>query len=125
MEESYPNRKHCGKRRNCSLRAISPFPTVFSKGLFPRDVKGCHSVGMGYCIILTVHNNIDMEKEGGVGLQMARNYVSWNPLPAIDLLLPVLALLIIFPCLFQHHIVVAIAPIHILFNSLPNGKFLD
>ena len=27
--------KHCGKRRNCSLRAISPFPTVFSKGLFP------------------------------------------------------------------------------------------
>ena len=24
-------RTHCGKRRNCSLRAISPFPTVFSK----------------------------------------------------------------------------------------------
>ena len=23
-------RKHCGKRRNCSSRAISPFPTVFS-----------------------------------------------------------------------------------------------
>ena len=21
--------KHCGKRRNCSKRAISPFPTVF------------------------------------------------------------------------------------------------
>ena len=35
-------RKHCGKRRNCSLRAISPFPTVFSKGLFPRGVKRCH-----------------------------------------------------------------------------------
>ena len=32
-------RKHCGKRRNCSLRAISPFPTAFSKGLFPRGVK--------------------------------------------------------------------------------------
>ena len=31
-------RKHCGKRRNCSLRAISPFPLVFSKGLFPRGV---------------------------------------------------------------------------------------
>ena len=28
-------RKHYEKRRNCSLRAISPFPTVFSKGLFP------------------------------------------------------------------------------------------
>ena len=25
------SRKHCGKRRNCSLRAISPFPTKFSK----------------------------------------------------------------------------------------------
>ena len=24
-------RKHCGKRGNCSLRAISPFPTMFSK----------------------------------------------------------------------------------------------
>ena len=32
------DRKRCGKRRNCSLRAISPFPTVFSKGLFPRGV---------------------------------------------------------------------------------------
>ena len=26
-------RKHCGKRRNCSLRAISPFPSVFLKDL--------------------------------------------------------------------------------------------
>ena len=25
------SRKHCGKRKNCSLRAISPFPTMFSK----------------------------------------------------------------------------------------------
>ena len=38
---------HCGKRRNCSLRAISLFPTVFSKGLSPRCVKRCHCVGMG------------------------------------------------------------------------------
>ena len=36
-----------GKRRNCSLRAISPFPIVFSKDLFPRGVKRCHCVGMG------------------------------------------------------------------------------
>ena len=27
------SRKHCGKRRNCSLRAISPFPTMFSKAV--------------------------------------------------------------------------------------------
>ena len=25
--------KHCGKRRNCAKRAISPFPTVFSTRL--------------------------------------------------------------------------------------------
>ena len=32
-------RKHYGKRRNCSLRAISPFPTVFSKDLYCRHIK--------------------------------------------------------------------------------------
>ena len=32
-------RKHCGKRRNCLLQAISPFPTVFSKDLYGRHVK--------------------------------------------------------------------------------------
>ena len=32
-------RKHCGKRRNCSLRAISPFPTVFSKDFYCMHVK--------------------------------------------------------------------------------------
>ena len=39
--------KHCGKRRNCSSRAISSFPTVFSEGLFLRGVKRCHCVGIG------------------------------------------------------------------------------
>ena len=32
-------RKHCGRRRNCSLRAISPFSAVFSKDLYCRHVK--------------------------------------------------------------------------------------
>ena len=32
-------RKHCEKRRNCSLRAISSFPTVFSKDFYCRHVK--------------------------------------------------------------------------------------
>ena len=32
-------KKHCGKRRNCSLWAISPFPTVFSIDLYCRHVK--------------------------------------------------------------------------------------
>ena len=31
-------RKHCGKRRNCSSQAISPFPTVFSKDLCCRHI---------------------------------------------------------------------------------------
>ena len=48
-------RKHCGKRRNCSLRAISPFPTVFSKGLFPRGVKRCSCVGMLHTIFFPSH----------------------------------------------------------------------
>ena len=33
------DRKHCGKRRNCSLRAISPFPTVFSKDFYCIHMK--------------------------------------------------------------------------------------
>ena len=40
-------RKHCGKRRNCSLRAISPFPTVFSKDLYCRNVKLGACLGKG------------------------------------------------------------------------------
>ena len=32
-------RKHCGKGRNCSLRAISPVPIVFSKDFYCRQVK--------------------------------------------------------------------------------------
>ena len=32
-------RKHCRKRRNCSLQAISPFPAVFSKDLYWKRVN--------------------------------------------------------------------------------------
>ena len=32
-------RKHFGKRRNCSLRAISPFPSMFSKAVCCEWVK--------------------------------------------------------------------------------------
>ena len=35
------------KRRNCSLRAISPFPTVFSKDLYCRHVKTRACLGKG------------------------------------------------------------------------------
>ena len=41
MADSFPGglKKHYWKRRNCSLRAISPFPIVFSKDLYIRYVK--------------------------------------------------------------------------------------
>ena len=40
-------RNYSGKRRNCSLRAISPFPTVFSKDLYRRHVKKQGLFGKG------------------------------------------------------------------------------
>ena len=33
--------KHCGKRRICSLRAISPFPTVFSSNFVKFEISVC------------------------------------------------------------------------------------
>ena len=47
------DRKHCGKRRNCSLWAISPFPTVFVQDLFCRHVKTRERVN----IIFTTQSN--------------------------------------------------------------------
>ena len=48
LAESSPNgRKHCGKRRNCSLRAISSFPTVLSKDYYCRHVKSRACLGKG------------------------------------------------------------------------------
>ena len=46
-EISPTGRKHCLKRRNCLLRAISPFPTVFSKGVHCRPVKTRACLGKG------------------------------------------------------------------------------
>ena len=40
-------RKHCGKRKNCLLRAISPFSTVFSKDSYCRHVKTRACLGKG------------------------------------------------------------------------------
>ena len=43
-------RKHCGKRRNCSLRAISPFPhSVFKRlVLQTRKNQGLFGKGLNY-----------------------------------------------------------------------------
>ena len=41
MKVIHTGGKHCGKRRNCSLQAFSPFPTVFfEKACFPGASKG-------------------------------------------------------------------------------------
>ena len=40
-------RKHCGKRRYCLLREISPFPTVFSKHLYSTHMKNQGLFGKG------------------------------------------------------------------------------
>ena len=40
-------RKQCGKRRNCLLRAIPVFPTVFSKDFYCRHVKTKTCLGKG------------------------------------------------------------------------------
>ena len=63
-------RKHCGKRRNCSLRAISPFPTVFSKDLYCRHIKNQGLFGKGLNGLLNV-------------LSVLRRYVYYhlNPFP--------------------------------------------
>ena len=40
MARNSPNGwKNCGKKRNCSLRAISRFPAVFPKDLYFRYLK--------------------------------------------------------------------------------------
>ena len=36
-----------GKGEIACYEQFFPFPTVFSKGLFPRGVNRCHCVGMG------------------------------------------------------------------------------
>ena len=41
------DRKQCGKSRNCSSRAISPFPAMFSKDLYCRHVKTRACLGKG------------------------------------------------------------------------------
>ena len=43
----YKRVENCGKWRNCSFRAISPFPAVFSKDLYCKHVKTRACLGKG------------------------------------------------------------------------------
>ena len=49
-------RKHCGKRRNCLSRAISPFPTVFSKGLVSQGLQKVSLCGNALRVKFQPHN---------------------------------------------------------------------
>ena len=54
--------ENTGKKRNCSLRAISPFPTVFSKKLYSRQVKTRACVGKGSDASTALRNKIPTQK---------------------------------------------------------------
>ena len=45
--------ENTGKRRNCTLRAKSPFPTVFSNDFYCRHVKTRACFGKGYSPLYT------------------------------------------------------------------------
>ena len=49
---NFLSRKHCGKRRNCLLRAISLFPTMFSKAVCYCCVKMSIDGVKGYHVLL-------------------------------------------------------------------------
>ena len=49
-------RKHCGKRRNCSLQAISPFSTVFNSVILEtRKNQGLFGKGLTHFLIHVHH----------------------------------------------------------------------
>ena len=48
------DKKTLWEKEKLLVLAISPFPTMFSKGIFPRLVKRCHCVGMGKLFFITV-----------------------------------------------------------------------
>ena len=63
--------KHCWKRRNCSLRAISPFPTVFTKDLYLQTRKNQGLFWKGLRVVQfesfcrqQIKFNLNFEKDG-------------------------------------------------------------
>ena len=68
-------RKHCRKRRNCSSRAISPFPTVFSKHLYRRHVKNQGLFGKELKVSTKC---IDPSQPGhSAQADLCRNFLPW------------------------------------------------
>ena len=55
-ERSPKGRKYYGRRKNCSLQAISPFPILFSSDLYCRHVKSKDFLWKGLIYIVSVPN---------------------------------------------------------------------
>ena len=89
-------RKHCGKKEKLLITSNFSFPTVFSKGLFPRGVKRCGN-GLNQSII---------RKHCGKMRNTDNQYF---------LLFPPFSLLFLRKNIINYHI----------FNPLPDDKILD
>ena len=63
-----------GKRRNCSLRAISPFPTVFSKDFTTDTQKAQGLLGKG--IMTLVKKDFKTIVEGGENTSTQSHFFS-------------------------------------------------
>ena len=74
-------RKHCGKRRNCSLPAVSPFATVFSKGLFPQGRQKVSLCGNGLNISFPINLRIKQSLKAEVSksfFKIDEKDIKWN-----------------------------------------------
>ena len=64
-------KEHYGKRRNCSLRAISPFPIVFSKDFYCRHEKNTDLFGKGLNLLFWLQRfflSSDLNEDGELEL---------------------------------------------------------
>ena len=64
--------KHCEKRRKCWLPAFSPFPTIFSRAFFFKDVKSRDSVvkSQAHFSLNMTHTSGDFQEQLQVMISM-------------------------------------------------------
>ena len=69
--------KHCGKRRNCSLRAISAFPTVFFNRLILETYRNEGLIGKGFNIHKTCSHNFNLQFDTCIMDHILVNVAVW------------------------------------------------
>ena len=117
------DRKHCGKRRNCSLRAISPFSTVFSKDLNCRHVKNQGLFGKGLKVKLFPKLDEKRGINGCRGSGKQYKHVLWKYTDNITQ-----SSWLCDASIYKHEWCLALLTLHhtiLTFNFLPNNKILD